>query len=76
MYKFIGLMFANGLTPWSNLDSWFCSTPNRPIYDASFVKGVFEKRKEGAGSTDLWIALLAALLSISYFVKLSLESGR
>ena len=44
MYKFIGLMLANGLTPRSNFASWFCSTPNRPAYDANFAKGVFDKR--------------------------------
>jgi hypothetical protein len=47
MYKFIGLMLANGLTPRSNFASWFCSTPNRPAYDANFAKGVFDKRVQG-----------------------------
>jgi len=36
-----------------NFDSWFCSTPNRPIYDASFVKRVFEKRVQGVTISGL-----------------------
>ncbi len=53
MYKFIGLMFANGLAPRSNVDSWFCATPNCPNHDVSFVKGVFEKRVQGVTISGL-----------------------
>ena len=53
IYKFIGLMFANGLTPRSNFDSCFISTPNRPIYDANFAKGVFDRMVHGVTISGL-----------------------
>ncbi len=53
MYKFIGLIFANGLTPRSNFDSWFIPMPSRLIYDANFAKGVFDKRVQGVRISGL-----------------------
>jgi hypothetical protein len=53
IYKFIMLLFANGLTPRSNFDSWYSSTPKRPIYDANFAKGVFEKTVHGVTISGL-----------------------
>ncbi len=40
-------MFANELTPRSSFESWFTSTPNHPICDANFAKGIFDKRVQG-----------------------------
>ena len=42
-YKFIGILFANGLNPWPSFESWFTSMPHRPLYSANFVNsGVFD----------------------------------
>ncbi len=43
IYKFIGLLFANGLIPCSNFDSWFSNQPNHPLYDANFASEEFDK---------------------------------
>jgi hypothetical protein len=47
IYKFIGFLFANGLTPRSNFDSWFTNLPNCPLYDANFTCGAFDKVVHG-----------------------------
>ena len=45
LYKFIGLMFANGLDPWSNFESWFTSLPsNHLLYASNIVSSVFDKK--------------------------------
>ena len=48
IYKFIGLMFAYGLNPRPKFESWFENPSSRPMFELNFVKGVFDKRVNGA----------------------------
>ncbi len=47
IYKFIGLMFANGLNPRPKFESWFKNPMSCPMFASNFVKGVFDKRVHG-----------------------------
>ena len=47
IYKFIGLMFANGLNPRPKFESWFDNPMSRPMFALNFIKGVFDKRVHG-----------------------------
>jgi hypothetical protein len=43
LYKFIGILFANGLNPWPAFETWFTSMPNRPLLGSNFVSsGIFD----------------------------------
>jgi hypothetical protein len=47
IYKFIGILFANGLMPRPMFETWFYSVRNRPMYGDTFVTGVFDKIVHG-----------------------------
>ena len=47
IYKFIGILFANGLMHRPMFETWFYSVRNRPMYADTFVTSVFDKIVHG-----------------------------
>jgi len=47
IYKFIGILFANGLMSRPMFETWFYSVRNRPMYGNTFVTGVVDKIVHG-----------------------------
>ncbi len=47
IYKFIGILYANGLMPRPIFETWFKSLPTCPMFGNSFVTGAFDKTVHG-----------------------------
>jgi hypothetical protein len=47
IYKFIGILYANGLMPRPIFETWFKSLPTGPMFGNSFVTGAFDKKVHG-----------------------------
>jgi hypothetical protein len=43
IYKLVGILFANGLTPKPRLEYWFQTTHDQPLFGSNLVMKVMEK---------------------------------
>jgi hypothetical protein len=79
LYRFIGIMFANGLNPRPIFDTWFTPMVNRPLFGSSFVaNGVFDRIVHGRKVSGLrrWRHLRRFLTLSDYRLNPAVEQRR
>jgi len=51
MYKIIGALFANGLTPKPQFDYWFCSENKEPLLGSNLISNALCRKNAATGKT-------------------------
>ena len=51
VYKMIGVLFANGLTPKPLFDHWFCSQEEEPLFGSTMISNALNRKNPVTGKT-------------------------
>ena len=51
LYKMIGVLFANGLTPKPQFDYWFCSEDKEPLLGSNLISNALRRKNAAKGKT-------------------------
>jgi len=51
MYKMIGVLFANGLTPKPQFDFWFCTQEEEPLFGSNMISKALAQKNLAMGNT-------------------------
>jgi hypothetical protein len=51
VYKMIGVLFANGLTPKPQFDYWFCSEDKEPLLGSNLISNALRRKNSATGKT-------------------------
>ncbi len=51
VYKMIGVLFANGLTPKPQFDYWFCSQDEEPLFGSNMISKALNRKNLATGET-------------------------
>ena len=51
MYKMIGVLFANGLTPKPQFDFWFCTQEEEPLFGSNMISKALARKNLATGNT-------------------------
>jgi hypothetical protein len=51
VYKMIGVLFANGLTPKPQFDHWFCSQEEEPLFGSTMISNALNRKNPVTGKT-------------------------
>ena len=51
VYKMIGVLFANGLTPKPQFDHWFCSQEEEPLFGSTMISNALSRKNPVTGKT-------------------------
>jgi len=49
IYRFIGVLFANGVAPKSDMECWFKRTHKDPLLGNNYISEMMDKKKESGG---------------------------
>ena len=51
VYKMIGVLFANGLTPKPQFDFWFCTQEEEPLFGSNMISKALARKNLATGNT-------------------------
>jgi hypothetical protein len=51
VYKMIGVLFANGLTPKPQFDFWFCTQEEEPLFGSNMISKALARKNSATGNT-------------------------
>jgi hypothetical protein len=51
LYKMIGVLFANGLTPKPQFNNWFCLEDKEPLLGSNLIKNALRRKNMAMGKT-------------------------
>ena len=51
LYKMIGVLFANGLTPKPQFDYWFCLEDKEPLLGSNLISNALHRKNSATGKT-------------------------